>query len=215
AHQIGGAVLETGQFLIWANLWSFALSAAAYGIYRLYSRLWAGGAARDARDISCGGTPAPAGETDGNGKEHTEYAPKSIPNLPEEIAAGDFPIGGGGSGRTAEEGAGGVSAPKPAAAKRMPLKNAATKPAAAKRAPLKNAALAAAFVIVIALIGCAGGLLMLNSAKDLPASVLYPMVTGGVIILSAVSGRLFFGEKTTPQILASLGLTLIGTLFLF
>jgi drug/metabolite transporter (DMT)-like permease len=71
-------------------------------------------------------------------------------------------------------------------------------------------------IVVYALISGTGGLLMLLSAETLPASVLYPMVTGGTIVLTSFAGRLFFKEKLNVQLLISLALTVIGTLlFLF
>ena len=46
--------------------------------------------------------------------------------------------------------------------------------------------------------------------------VLYPMVTGGSVVLSAVAGRIFFREKPDRITLAGLILSFIATfLFLF
>ena len=55
-------------------------------------------------------------------------------------------------------------------------------------------------------------LLQLTGAKTLPATVLYPMVTGGSIIFSALSGRVFFKEKLSVWQLVSIALCFIGTL---
>jgi multidrug transporter EmrE-like cation transporter len=55
-------------------------------------------------------------------------------------------------------------------------------------------------------------LLQLTGAKELPATVLYPMVTGGCIIFSALSGRIFFKEKLSTYQLVSIGLCFVGTL---
>lgn len=52
----------------------------------------------------------------------------------------------------------------------------------------------------------------LIGAKELPATVLYPMITGGAVIFSAVSGRVFFKEKPTKAQLISIILCFIGTL---
>ena len=52
----------------------------------------------------------------------------------------------------------------------------------------------------------------LIGAKELPATVLYPMVTGGAVIFSAISGRVFFKEKPTKAQLISIVLCFIGTL---
>lgn len=55
-------------------------------------------------------------------------------------------------------------------------------------------------------------LLQLTGAKSLPATVLYPMVTGGSIIFSALSGKIFFKEKLSVYQLVSIGLCFAGTL---
>lgn len=39
------------------------------------------------------------------------------------------------------------------------------------------------------------GVLLLLAAKTVPASLLYPVVTGVTILFTAISGRIFFGEK--------------------
>ena len=80
----------------------------------------------------------------------------------------------------------------------------------------KTLLLATLLAAAAALFACGQSFLMLRSAKNLPASVLFPMVTGGVIVLSAVSGLIFFKEKLTLRMIVSLALTLVGTiLFLF
>ena len=59
-------------------------------------------------------------------------------------------------------------------------------------------------------------ILQLIGAKGLPATVLYPMVTGGSIILSSLSGAVFFKEKLSVYQIASVVLCFVGTLlFLF
>jgi drug/metabolite transporter (DMT)-like permease len=74
----------------------------------------------------------------------------------------------------------------------------------------------AGLIVLISLIGGVGGIFLLNGAIKLPASVLYPTVTGGSIVLTSLSGRIFFGEKLTPRLVACLAFTVIGTvLFLF
>lgn len=52
----------------------------------------------------------------------------------------------------------------------------------------------------------------LIGASHLPATVLYPMVTGGSIVLSAFSGLIFFREKLSGYQWLSIGLSLAGTL---
>lgn len=55
-------------------------------------------------------------------------------------------------------------------------------------------------------------LLQLVGAANLPATVLYPMVTGGSIIFSALSGLVFFREKLSTVQVLSIGLCFVGTL---
>ena len=49
---------------------------------------------------------------------------------------------------------------------------------------------------------------LIAAASDMPASVQYPMITGGTVILSAAVGRVFFGERQSK-------LSLAGTLLAF
>lgn len=58
--------------------------------------------------------------------------------------------------------------------------------------------------------------LQLVGAANLPASVLYPMVTGGSIVLTAIAAAVFFKEKPAKPALAGLILAFCATfLFLF
>lgn len=63
-----------------------------------------------------------------------------------------------------------------------------------------------------ALIGGISYMLQLIGAKELPATVLYPIVTGGSIIFSALAGKVFFKEKLSNYQLISTVLCFIGTL---
>lgn len=54
--------------------------------------------------------------------------------------------------------------------------------------------------------------IQLFSAKELPATVLYPMITGGAIIFSALIARVLFKEKPTKAQLISIVICFIGTL---
>ncbi len=73
--------------------------------------------------------------------------------------------------------------------------------------------------IVLIIVGNAafGGLsymFQLIGAANVPASVLYPLVTGGSVVLSAVAGLLFFKEK--PDKVSAIGLLLsFAATFLF
>lgn len=71
----------------------------------------------------------------------------------------------------------------------------------------------AVLAIGSALIGGISYMLQLVGAMELPATVLYPVVTGGSIIFSALSGRIFFGEKLSVQQFISIALCFFGTLF--
>ena len=71
---------------------------------------------------------------------------------------------------------------------------------------------AAGLVLGAAAIGGVSYLLQLVGAKNLPASVLYPMVTGGCIVFSALAGRLFFGERISKRQTVSIALCMLGTL---
>lgn len=55
-------------------------------------------------------------------------------------------------------------------------------------------------------------MLQLVGAKTLPASVLYPLITSGIIVFSALSGKLFLGEKISKTQVLSIALCFIGTL---
>lgn len=66
-------------------------------------------------------------------------------------------------------------------------------------------------IAVSAVISGFSYLLQLIGAKTLPATVLYPIITGGSIIFTALAGRLFFKEKITKKIVCSALLCLIGT----
>ena len=74
--------------------------------------------------------------------------------------------------------------------------------------PLRQATSLAVLITAIGI----SYLLQLTGAAELPATVLYPMVTGGSIIFSALSGRVFFKEKLSVYQLVSIGLCFVGTL---
>ena len=65
-----------------------------------------------------------------------------------------------------------------------------------------------------ALIGGVSYLLQLIGAKEIPATVLYPLVTGGNIIFSSIAGKVFFKEKFNKLQIISIILCFVGT-FLF
>ena len=55
-------------------------------------------------------------------------------------------------------------------------------------------------------------LLQLKGALNLPATVLYPFVTGGSIIFTALAGRIFFGEKLKGRTAIGISACFLGTL---
>lgn len=71
---------------------------------------------------------------------------------------------------------------------------------------------------ILALIACSaviGGLsylLQLMGAKNLPATVLYPFITGGSMIFSSIVGATVFREKLSKNLVLGIGLCFIGTL---
>lgn len=54
-------------------------------------------------------------------------------------------------------------------------------------------------------------LLQLNSAANLPATIVYPIVTGGSIVFTAAAGWIFLKEKPTKQLLIGVAICFIGT----
>jgi multidrug transporter EmrE-like cation transporter len=55
-------------------------------------------------------------------------------------------------------------------------------------------------------------LLQLFGAASLPATVLYPFVTGGSIVLSSLAGIIFFKDKLSKNVIASIILCFLGTI---
>ena len=72
------------------------------------------------------------------------------------------------------------------------------------------------FTILVVLLSSivSGGsyFLQLVGAANLPASVLYPFVTGGSIVFSSVTGVILFKEKLSSKLIISLGLCTLGTI---
>ncbi|MBE6707838.1 MAG: DMT family transporter [Ruminococcaceae bacterium] len=70
---------------------------------------------------------------------------------------------------------------------------------------------------IIALSAIVGGvsyMLQLMGAERLPASVLFPMVSGGSMIFSTLTGIIFFKEKPTKWQISGVVICFLGTLFL-
>ena len=66
-------------------------------------------------------------------------------------------------------------------------------------------------VLLATLLGSVSYWLQLIGAKSLPATVLYPIVTGGTIVFGALFGQCFFKEKLTRRMRMALLLCCIGT----
>ena len=86
--------------------------------------------------------------------------------------------------------------------------------------PLDHRPARANFTLLVFLLIIAGALVdglsclgQLTSAAHLPATVLFPLVTGGSVILTALAGRLFFHEKPTKKALIGIILCFVATLF--
>ena len=69
-------------------------------------------------------------------------------------------------------------------------------------------------VLVIVISAAASGIsymLQLFGATSLPATVLYPLVTGGSIIFSSLAGAMFFGDKLSKNAVIGIILCFMGT----
>ncbi len=76
-----------------------------------------------------------------------------------------------------------------------------------KRLPAKAVFSTAAY----ALLNGAATILMFNVAKNVDASLLYPIVTGGTILFSAVFSRIVYKEKSSAAGVVSLAIAFAGT----
>ncbi len=68
-----------------------------------------------------------------------------------------------------------------------------------------------AVVFLYSLLGTCSSLLQLESAKTIPASMLYPVITGGSVALTGIFALLFFGEKLSRRGWIALALCSLGT----
>ncbi|MBQ9805266.1 MAG: hypothetical protein IJW49_01985 [Clostridia bacterium] len=67
-------------------------------------------------------------------------------------------------------------------------------------------------VATSAAVGGISYLFQLIGAENLPATVLYPFITGGSMIFSSIVGMIVFREKPSRALLFSIGLCFVGTL---
>ena len=70
-----------------------------------------------------------------------------------------------------------------------------------------------ALIVIAGVIGGVSYMLQLIGAANLPATVTYPLITGGCIIFSALSDVVFYKEKLTRQQLTGILLSFAGTFF--
>lgn len=83
--------------------------------------------------------------------------------------------------------------------------------ASAEPSDKKKLAVTAGVILLYAAVSAGGFVMQLLGARNLPAVLLYPVVTGGTVILSAVLGRLFFGEKISKPVLGGIALAFAAT----
>ena len=87
-------------------------------------------------------------------------------------------------------------------------------PKEARPAPLKLTMPILSLMLISAAVEGAAFMLQLIGASHLPATVLYPLITGGVIILTALAGRILFKQKLSRR--ATVGIILcFASTFLF
>ena len=79
----------------------------------------------------------------------------------------------------------------------------------------KFSAKALIIVVMSAAVGGISYLLQLYGAKSMPATVLYPFITGGSIVFSAFTGAVAFKEKLSGKIIISVILCFIGTIMFY
>ena len=77
-----------------------------------------------------------------------------------------------------------------------------------------NLAKAGLLIALAAALDGASFLLQLISAQNLPATVMFPVFSGGTIIVSTIAGVLFFKEQLSKKAVASVILCFVGT-FMF
>ena len=68
-------------------------------------------------------------------------------------------------------------------------------------------------VPLYSIIGVFSGLMQLECAKNLPASMLYPIITGGTVGLTGLFAALIFGERLPRRGLVGVMLCILGTIF--
>jgi len=67
-------------------------------------------------------------------------------------------------------------------------------------------------IVISAIFGGISYFMQLTAAKSVPATVLYPFVTGGSIIFAAVAERVIYKEKIKKNVLVGICVCFVGTL---
>ena len=65
--------------------------------------------------------------------------------------------------------------------------------------------------IAAAAVGAVSSVMQLEGAVNLPATVLYPLITGGTLVFSTLTGWLVLHERPTPRLLVGMALCVVGT----
>ncbi len=68
------------------------------------------------------------------------------------------------------------------------------------------------FIILAAIASGVSYFFQLVGAAELPATVTYPVITGGSIIFTSLAARIFFSERINKRTLISIGFCFVGTL---
>lgn len=65
--------------------------------------------------------------------------------------------------------------------------------------------------VAAAVVGAVSSVLQLEGAVNLPATVLYPLITGGTLVFSTLAGWLFLRERPTLRLVFGVVLCVVGT----
>lgn len=67
-------------------------------------------------------------------------------------------------------------------------------------------------MLASAIVSSFGSMLHIGAATNVPATVLYPFTTGGIVMFTSLAGVVFFKDKLNKKLVASIALCFIGTL---
>ena len=76
----------------------------------------------------------------------------------------------------------------------------------------KTVSLIVLMLFISSAISGISSVLQLNGASNLPATVVYPVITGGSIVFSSIAGMIMFKEKVTKRLMASIVICFAATL---